>query len=79
MAAHDDRELVVVCFHDPVVRSLVSVVEALFAKVKRDKKLVRERLVQNESIAGNALQLAAMVVAVGVRNDVRVVDLRQKS
>ena len=79
MAAHDDRELVVVCVHDPVVRSLVSVVEALFAKVKRNKKLVRERLVENESIARDALQLAAMVVAVGERDDVRVVDLRQKS
>jgi hypothetical protein len=78
LAAHDDRELVVVCLHNPVVRALVSVVEALFAKVKRDKKLVRERLVENVSVAGKALQLGAVVVAVGVRDYVRIVDLRQK-
>ena len=74
LAAHYDRVFVVVRLHDPVICPFVSVIEALSTEIKSDQKLVWKIWIENKSIAGEALELLAVVIAVGISNHVGVID-----
>ena len=74
LAAHHDRIFVVIRLHDPVICPFVSVIEALSTEIESDQKLVWKIWIKDESVAGEALELLAVMIAVGISNHVGVVD-----